>query len=81
MPGTWSWVEMFVIGRRVRRTMDGNVHVGVSYLHQLMHEFRWRERLAIGAYYQGSYSVRTRGFYPETRAFVGNVMALVHRFS
>jgi peptidoglycan hydrolase-like protein with peptidoglycan-binding domain len=80
-PGTWSHVEMFLIGHRVRQTMDGNVHVGVAYLHQLMHEFRWRDRLAIGAYYQGPYSVRTRGFYPETRAFVGNVMALVRRFS
>ena len=80
-PGTWSYVEMFLIGHRVRRTMDGNVHVGVAYLRQLMREFRWRERLAIGAYYQGSYSVQTRGFYPETRSFVGDVMALVRRFS
>jgi Transglycosylase SLT domain/Putative peptidoglycan binding domain len=79
--GTWSYVEMFLIGHRVRRTMDGNVHVGVAYLHQLMREFRFRERLAVGAYYQGPHAVRTRGFYPETRAFVGNVMALVRRFS
>jgi hypothetical protein len=79
--GTWSYVEMFIIGRHVPRTRDGNVRVGVAYLHQLMHEFRFRERLAVGAYYQGAYAVRTRGFYPETRAFVGNVMALVRRFS
>jgi hypothetical protein len=81
MPGTWSYVEMFLIGRRVRRTMNGNVHVGVAYLHHLMHEFRFRERLALGAYYQGAHSVRTRGFYPETRTFVGNVTALIRRFS
>jgi hypothetical protein len=80
-PGTWSYVEMFLIGRRVRRTMNGNVHVGVAYLHHLMHEFRFRERLALGAYYQGPHSVQTRGFYPETRAFVANVTALVRRFS
>jgi hypothetical protein len=80
-PGTWSYVEMFLIGHRVRRTMNGNVHVGTAYLRQLMREFHGRERLAVGAYYQGSYSVKTRGFYPETRAFVGNVMALVRRFS
>jgi hypothetical protein len=79
--GTWSYVEMFLIGRRVRRTMDGNVHVGTAYLHRQMREFQFRERLAVGAYYQGPYSVRTHGFYPETRAFVANVMALVRRFS
>jgi peptidoglycan hydrolase-like protein with peptidoglycan-binding domain len=79
--GTWSYVEMFLIGHRVRRTMDGNVRVGVAYLHQLMLEFRHRERLALGAYYQGAHSVRTRGFYPETRGFVANVTALIRRFS
>jgi Transglycosylase SLT domain/Putative peptidoglycan binding domain len=81
MPGTWSYVEMFLIGHRVRRTMNGNVHVGVAYLHQLMREFRSRERLAIGAYYQGAHSVRTRGFYPETRAFVASVTVLQRRFA
>jgi hypothetical protein len=79
--GTWSYVEMFLIGHRVRRTMDGNVRVGVAYLNQLMREFQRRERLAVGAYYQGAHSVRTRGFYPETRGFVANVTALVRRFS
>jgi Transglycosylase SLT domain/Putative peptidoglycan binding domain len=79
--GTWSYVEMFLVGHRVPRTMDGNVRVGVSYLGQLMHEFGGRERLAIGAYYQGAHSVRSRGFYPETRAFVANVTALIRHFS
>jgi peptidoglycan hydrolase-like protein with peptidoglycan-binding domain len=79
--GTWSYVEMFLIGHRVRRTMDGNVRVGVAYLHQLMHEFRFRERRAVAAYNQGPWSVRTHGVYAETRAFVGNVMALKRRFS
>jgi Transglycosylase SLT domain/Putative peptidoglycan binding domain len=81
MPGTWSYVEMFLIGHRVRRTMDGNVHVGVAYLDQLMREFRSRERLAVGAYYQGAHSVRTHGFYPETRAFVASVTVLQRRFA
>jgi hypothetical protein len=79
-PGTWSYVEMFLIGRRVPRTMDGNVHVGVAYLHQLMHEFKFRERRALAAYYQGAWSVHTIGVYPETRAFVADVVALKRRF-
>jgi hypothetical protein len=80
MPGTWSYVEMFLIGRRVPRTVDGNVRVGVAYLHELLHEFHWRARRAVAAYNQGPTSVRTHGVYAETRAFVANVMALHRRF-
>jgi hypothetical protein len=79
-PGTWSYVEMFLIGRRVPRTVDGNVRVGVAYLHELLHEFHWRARRAVAAYNQGPSSVRTHGAYAETRAFVANVMALQRRF-
>jgi peptidoglycan hydrolase-like protein with peptidoglycan-binding domain len=79
--GTWSYVEMFIIGHRVRRTVDGNVHVGVAYLHELMHQFGFHERKALAAYYQGAWSVRTHGVYAETRAFVADVVALKYRFS
>ncbi|MGH3024471.1 MAG: lytic transglycosylase domain-containing protein, partial [Gaiellaceae bacterium] len=81
IPSTWSYVEMVLIGRRVPRTADGNVRVGVAYLHQLLHEFRFRERLALAAYYQGPWSVRTHGLLPETRGFVANVVALRRRFA
>jgi peptidoglycan hydrolase-like protein with peptidoglycan-binding domain len=80
-PQTWSYVEMVLVGRRIPRTVNGNVHVGVAYLHQLMHEFRFRERKAVAAYYQGARAVRVHGLYPETRAFVANVMALKRRFA
>jgi hypothetical protein len=79
--GTWSYVEMFIIGHRVRRTVDGNVHVGVAYLHELMHQFGFHERKALAAYYQGAWSVRAHGVYAETRAFVADVVALEYRFS
>jgi soluble lytic murein transglycosylase-like protein len=79
-PGTWSYVEMFLVGHRIRRTMDGNVHVGVAYLHELMRAFRFRERRALAAYNQGPWSVRTHGVYAETRAFVADVVALERRF-
>ena len=80
-PGTWSYVEMFLIGGRVPRTMDGNVRVGVAYLHQLLHEFNFRPRRALAAYNQGPWSVRTHGVYAETRAFVANVIVLQRRFA
>jgi hypothetical protein len=79
-PGTWSYVEMFLIGHRVPRTTDGNVRVGVAYLHELMREFHFRERRALAAYNQGPGSVRAHGVYAETRAFVADVVALERRF-
>jgi hypothetical protein len=79
-PGTWSYVEMFLIGHRVPHTMDGNVRVGVAYFQELMREFHHRPRRALAAYNQGPWSVRMHGVYPETRAFVADVIALQRRF-
>jgi len=78
-PATWDYVEMFLIGRQVPATTDGNIRVGVRYLSQLLKEFGGRERLALAAYYQGPASVRTRGLLPETQRFVANVRALKTR--
>jgi hypothetical protein len=80
-PGTWRYVENFVIAHRVPRTLDGGVRVGVAYFHQLLHEFNFRRRLALAAYYQGPWAVRKYGLYRETRRFVANVLALRSRFS
>jgi peptidoglycan hydrolase-like protein with peptidoglycan-binding domain len=78
---TWSYVEMVLLGRKVEHGANGNIHVGVAYLRQLLHEFHYDVRLAIGAYNQGPGAVRAHGLYPKTRAFVANVLALRHRFS
>jgi len=80
-PGTWRYVENFVVAHRVPHTLDGGVRVGVAYFHQLLHEFSFRRRLAIAAYYQGASAVRKYGLYRETRRFVANVLALRSRFS
>jgi peptidoglycan hydrolase-like protein with peptidoglycan-binding domain len=80
-PGTWRYVENFIIAHRVRHTLDGGVRVGVAYLHQMLHEFRFNVRRSLGAYYQGPYAVRQYGLFGETRRFVRNVLALRSRFS
>ena len=80
-PQTWSYVEMVLLGRKIRHGVDGNIHVGVAYLRQLLHEFNWNVRLAVGAYNQGPAAVRAHGLYSKTRGFVANVLALRHRFS
>jgi LysM repeat protein len=76
MPGTWRYVERRLIGRRVARTGNGDIRIGVALLHHLIHAFAGNERLAVAAYYQGERSVRHYGLLPETRRYVANVLAL-----
>ena len=75
-PATWDYVEGVLIGRPIPRTADGNVRIGVAYLHHLLRAFGGDERLALAAYYQGPASVRKRGLLRETKAFVADVQAL-----
>ncbi len=76
IPSAWDYVELVVLGQDVPRTVDGNVRVGVALLHQLLQEFDGDERLALGAWYQGSRAVRDHGLFPETKLFVSDVLAL-----
>jgi hypothetical protein len=78
-PATWDYAEGVLIGMRIPRTADGNVRIGLAYLHHLLRAFRGDERLALAAYYQGPASVRTRGLLHETKAFVADVQALKQR--
>ena len=52
MPATWRFTER-LIGHPVARTPDGNVRIGVAYLHHLLNVFGGDQRLALAAYYQG----------------------------
>jgi hypothetical protein len=76
IPATRAFVEQVLIGQRVPRTMDGNVRLGVAYLHHLLHRFGMDARLALGAYYSGPAAVLSRGFSRPTQHFVANVLAL-----
>jgi hypothetical protein len=76
IPATRAFVEQFVIGERVPRTMDGDVRLGVAYTHRLLHQFGRDARLALGAYYSGPAAVAQRGLSRRTRRFVANVLAL-----
>jgi hypothetical protein len=77
---TWSYVEMVLLGRKVTHDANGNIHVGVAYLRQLLYEFHFDARRALGAWFQGPRAVRAHGLYPQTRVFVRNVLALSRRF-
>jgi soluble lytic murein transglycosylase-like protein len=78
MPDTWTYVETILIGRPIRRTADGNVRVGLTYLRHLLNTFG-NTQLALAAYYQGERSVRTEGIYGSTRPYIANILALEQR--
>jgi N-acetylmuramoyl-L-alanine amidase len=76
LPGTWTYVEDVLIGHSVPHTGDGDVRIGVAFLHHLIGAFGGNEARAVAAYYQGERSVRVRGVLPETRWYVRNFLAL-----
>lgn len=76
LPTTWAYVTGILIGHEVPHTADGNVQVGVVYIRHLLNDFGGNERLALAAWYQGEASVRARGPYAVSRAFVADVLAL-----
>jgi soluble lytic murein transglycosylase-like protein len=78
-PETWRYVERILIGVPVAHTADGNIRIGVAYLHHLLNEFGGDERLALAAYYQGASAVRRYGVLPQSRAYVADVLAIRQR--
>jgi LysM repeat protein len=79
MPDTWRFVETSLIGHSVARTSDGNIRIGVAYLHHLLVEFGGSERLALAAYYQGPGGVRAFGVLPVSEIYIADVLALKSR--
>jgi LysM repeat protein len=79
LPSTWDYVETVLIKHQVAHDADGNVHVGLAYLNHLLHAFNGDEHLALSAWYQGERSVRARGPYKVSKAFVADVLALRER--
>ena len=75
-PATRRYVERVLIGRRLPRTVDGNIHAGVAYLARQLRIFRPSVRRGVGAYYQGTAAVRRHGLYPETVRYVRTVLSL-----
>jgi LysM repeat protein len=76
LPSTWQYVQDVLIGHKVGHTADGNVEVGVAYLNHLLQAFDGNEHLALAAWYQGEKAVRDQGPFPESTAFVDDVLAL-----
>lgn len=75
----WSFVELFVVGHPVAPTVEGNIQVGVAYLHYLLGYFGGDTSSAVAAYLQGPRSVKEHGISAETQIYVNNVLALSQR--
>jgi hypothetical protein len=78
-PETWSFVELFVIGHPVAATVDGNIQVGVAYLHYLEQLFGGDTVRAVAAYLQGPASVKSYGISDATQVYVNDVLSLSRR--
>jgi soluble lytic murein transglycosylase-like protein len=76
MPVTRSFVEDVLVGHKVPQTTDGDIEVGVLYLHHLLTEFNGDQRLALAAWNEGDTAVRKQGVLAPTKAFVDSVLAL-----
>lgn len=81
LPSTWTYAETMLIGRKVPRTVSGNIRVGVAFMRQLLREFDGDRRAALGAWYQGPTSLRKQGPFRATRLFIADVIALRQRFT
>lgn len=74
LPGTAAWLSEDIAGRQLDPfDPRDNITGGVLLLHTLLRVAPLRT--AIGAYYQGLGSIRARGMYDDTRAYVANVLA------
>lgn len=76
MPATRRYIERVLVGRRLPRTVDGNIQAGVAYLARQLGTFRPSVRRGVGAYYQGPTAVRRHGLYRETVRYVRTVLSL-----
>lgn len=81
MPGTGEWVSRYVAHRPLNlRDVEDNVEAGIRYF-ALLQRVAGRDDLALAGYYQGLASVRKRGMYDDTKAYVKNIQALRRRFA
>ncbi|HEY3544238.1 MAG TPA: peptidoglycan-binding protein [Gaiellaceae bacterium] len=80
LPTTWTYVEDVLIGHKVSdHGPDGNIHVGMAYIHHLLQVFNGDERLALAGWYQGERSVKANGPLDVSKTFSANVLALKQR--
>jgi N-acetylmuramoyl-L-alanine amidase len=82
MPGTWNYIGQNLAGPPPLSPTSAtdNIRAGSLLLHSLLQQTGGDPAMAAAGYYQGLQSVREHGLFPDTQAYVNNVLALQHRF-
>lgn len=83
LPPTSVFVAQVLLhnpGLDPRRPVD-NIRLTARYLRELTNTFHGNERLAVGAYLQGSTSVTNQGLTPQTTDYVNDIAALQVQFA
>ena len=82
MPGTWNFIGQNLAGPPPLSPTSAadNIRAGSLLLHSLLNQTGGDTAMAVAGYYQGLQSVQRSGLYPDTQAYVNNVLALRGRF-
>ena len=81
MPDTGRWMSTNILRRPIDlRKVEDNVVAGVQFL-ALLIRMTGKTPAALAGYYQGLASVRARGEYTDTKAYVRNILFLQRRFA
>lgn len=81
MPDTGRWMSTHVLRRPLDLSVvEDNVVAGVQFLALLL-KMTGKTPAALAGYYQGLASVRARGEYSDTKAYVRNILFLQRRFA
>lgn len=81
IPATVDFVSDVLIGKKLDpRNQDDNIRMSARFLRYLLDETGNDLRLTLGAYYQGLFSVRTKGIYLSSLQYVTGILALQSRF-
>ena len=78
MPVAQTWASQLAGRALDRYDAQDNITGGVLIIRALQASADSREQ-AIAGYYQGLYSVRTKGLYEDTKSYVANVLAIYDR--
>jgi soluble lytic murein transglycosylase-like protein len=82
MPSTVRWMEETLIGADLDPgNPDDNIRMSARYLRWLLHQTGGDVSTSLAGYYQGLQSVRTIGFYDDTRSYVAGVLAFRGHFA
>jgi LysM repeat protein len=81
-PGTWDWIQhsLDTGAPLAPASAADNVRGGSIMLNWLLTQTGGDPAMAAAGYYQGLSSVRAKGMYTDTQAYVQNIMALRHHF-